>query len=417
MHRFAHLADIHIGAFRQPVLQNLLLDAFNRAMDLCLEKRVDFIVISGDLFDSNIPDMGLLNSAVRKMGEVKESGIPFYVIYGSHDFSPTQTSIIDILESANLFTKVTEGEVHDGRLHLEFTTDERTGAKLCGISGRRRGIEREYYEILERESLERENGFKIFVLHGAISEYKSRELADAESISVSKLPRGFAYYAGGHLHERLLINEHGYNLAYPGTLFGTDFTDLERSAKGQERGFFLVSFSDKVEGVEFVPISVCGYDMRQYDASGKNSVAVQNELSDIVQSIEPEGKVVLLKVAGEMSGGKTSDVDFQQFKRVLKEKGALEVLPNYHKLTSKEYASIKVAGEDIHEIEGRLFRENIGRVKVSDPRLRGEEGVKLSRDVLRVLEQGKPENEGKASYEGRIRGATIEALGIREDFK
>jgi hypothetical protein len=56
-------------------------------------------------------------------------------------------------------------------------------------------------------------------------------------------------------------------------------------------------------------------------------------------------------------------------------------------------------------------------VKVSDPRLRGEAGVKLSRDVLRVLEQGKPENEGKASYEGRIRGEAVEALGIKEDFR
>jgi exonuclease SbcD len=144
MYRFAHLADIHIGAFRQPVLQNLIIDAFNKAMDICLERQVDFIIISGDLFDSNIPDMSLLNSAVKKMGEVRDKGIPFYVIYGSHDFSPTQTSIIDILQSANLFTKVTEGKMEEGKLKLEFTTDERTKAKLCGISGRRRGIEREY---------------------------------------------------------------------------------------------------------------------------------------------------------------------------------------------------------------------------------------------------------------------------------
>jgi exonuclease SbcD len=255
------------------------------------------------------------------------------------------------------------------------------------------------------------------VLHGALSEYKSKDLVDAESMSVSNLPRGFAYYAGGHIHEKLLTSEHGYNVAYPGTLFGTDFTDLERSAKGQERGFFLVDFSDKVESVEFVPISVCGYDLREHNANGKNSVTVQNDLSTIVQSIEPEGKIILLKVAGEMSGGKTSDVDFQQFKRLLKERGALEVLPNYHRLSSKEYTPFEVTGEDIHEIEERLFKENIGTVKVSDPKLKGEPGIKLSQDVLRVLEQGRPENEGKTSYEGRITSETIEALGIKEDFR
>src|SRR5712692_10192248 len=172
MYSFAHLSDVHVGAFRQPVLQNLVIDAFNKAMDLCLQRKVDFIIISGDLFDSNIPDMGLLNPAVKKMGEVKDKGIQFYVVYGSHDFSPTQTSIVDILESAGLFRKVTEGKEADGKLELEFQIDGRTGTKLCGISGRRRGIERRYFEILDREKLEREEGFKVFIFHGAVTEYK-----------------------------------------------------------------------------------------------------------------------------------------------------------------------------------------------------------------------------------------------------
>src|SRR3989449_5664940 len=157
MYSFAHLSDIHVGAFRQPVLQNLVLEAFNKAMDVCMKRNVDFVVVSGDLFDSNIPDMALVNSAVKKMREVNERGIQFYVIYGSHDFSPTQTSIVDILESAGLFTKVTKGKTEeDGKLRLEFTTDERTKAKICGISGRRLGIQKEFFEILDRGSLEME---------------------------------------------------------------------------------------------------------------------------------------------------------------------------------------------------------------------------------------------------------------------
>ena len=96
MHSFAHLSDIHIGAFRQPALQNLVLKAFDDALDICVERGVDFVIVSGDLFDSNIPDMGLVNGAVRKIREVKDKGIQFYIVYGSHDFSPTQTSIVDI---------------------------------------------------------------------------------------------------------------------------------------------------------------------------------------------------------------------------------------------------------------------------------------------------------------------------------
>ena len=417
MPSFAHLSDIHVGAFRQPSLQRLVLDAFVSALDICLEKQVDFVVVSGDLFDSNIPDMGLVNAAVKKMREVREKGIPFYVIYGSHDFSPTQTSIVDILESAGLFVKTTKGRMEDGKLELEFTTDERTGAKLCGISGRRRGIEREYYEILDRENLEREPGFKIFILHGALTEYKPKHLAQADSLPLSLLPRGFAYYAGGHLHERLEESEHGYPIAYPGALFGADYSDLERTAKGLERGFFLVNFEGKLESTEFVPISVCQFEMREYDAEGKNSVKVQNELLEIAKNAEANGKVFLFKITGEMSGGKTTDIDFQQLKRILKDSGAAEVLLNYQQLASKEYTGVRVAGEDIKEIEDSLFKENIGTFSVSNPKLKGQPGIKLSHDVLGIWKQPKAENEVKTSYDQRITSETIDTMGLEKEFE
>jgi len=414
---FAHLSDVHIGAFRHPVLQDLALGSFTRAMDICVERAVDFIVVSGDLFDSNIPDMALANAAVKKIREITERGISFYVVYGSHDFSPTQTSIVDLIESAGLFKKVTKGKVVDGRLQLEFQTDKRTKAKLCGISGRRLGIEKEYYDILDRACLEKEDGFKIFVMHGAVSEYKPKYAPESESIPLSSLPKNFAYYAGGHVHEKLLTREHGYHLAYPGTPFGADYRDLETTAKGQERGFFIVNFSTKVEKIEFVPLSVCGYELIEYDADGKTAAKVQDDLLKLAAAGDRMGeRLILLRVAGQMSGGKTSEIDFQRVRKMLRDSGALEVLLNYQKLTSKEYSAVRVAamGEEVHRIEERLFRENIGTVKVSNPKLKGDSGVRISRDLLAVLKQAKKENETKGSHQTRITGAAAEMLGLKE---
>jgi len=61
MYKFAHIADCHLGANREPVLQKLELAAFKNTFDKCVEKKVDFIIISGDLFHVNIPDMGVVN--------------------------------------------------------------------------------------------------------------------------------------------------------------------------------------------------------------------------------------------------------------------------------------------------------------------------------------------------------------------
>jgi len=415
MYKFAHLSDIHVGAFRHPTLQNLLLEAFNKALEICIERKVDFIVVSGELFDSNIPDMALANQAVRKMRELRDEGICVYVVYGSHDFSPTQASIVDLLESAGLFYKVTKGEVADGKLRLKFITDKKTGAKLVGISGRKSGIEKEYFEILDKYDLEKEQGFKIFVFHGAVTEYKPALISEAESFPISNLPKGFQYYAAGHIHDRTEGKLLGYDyIQYPGTLFAGDYRDLEENASGKERGFFLVSFDDKVRDVEFVKVSVCDYALVQYDATDKNAVKVQQELLEQAKRLDAKDKVVLLKVKGELSGGKTSDIDFMSIRKIIEEKGALHISINHFGLRSREYADIKVGGEDIHEVERKLFKENIGTVKISQPKLKGDAGVQLSLELLGALRQEPKLNELKKDYETRMIRSGAEALKLKE---
>ena len=88
MPKFAHMSDIHIGAFRQPELRKLVLDAFAEAIDRCISEKVSFVILAGDIFDSNIPDLASVRRAAEKMREAIDSGIRFYANYGSHDFSP-----------------------------------------------------------------------------------------------------------------------------------------------------------------------------------------------------------------------------------------------------------------------------------------------------------------------------------------
>src|ERR1035437_9259690 len=95
--RFAHMSDIHLGAHREPALRDIERRCFAEAMDMCIKEDVDFLLISGDLFHVGIPDLGVVNDAVRKMRELREARIPIYAIYGSHDYTPTGTSVIDIL--------------------------------------------------------------------------------------------------------------------------------------------------------------------------------------------------------------------------------------------------------------------------------------------------------------------------------
>jgi hypothetical protein len=415
MYKFAHIADCHLGAFRDPVLRELSLKAFQKALNLCIEEQVDFIIISGDLFNSNIPDMGIVNQAVITMKEIRDKGIYIYVIYGSHDFSPNETSIVDILSSAGLFQKIVKGEVADGKLKLKFFKDQKTEAKLVGISGRTLGLEKEYYEILDRESLEKEKGFKIFAFHTALDELKPAFLAQMESIPVSNLPKGFDYYAGGHVHVKMEKKLQGYGtIRYPGTLFGYSFRDLEQNADGEKQGFFIVSFNHMVKDVHFVETKVCEYLKFEYDVSNKNSTKAKEELVDKVKKLSVKGKLVLLKVSGELSGGKTSDIDFTQLKEILLQNGAIYANINRNALSSKEYSGIRVEGKDVHEIEINLLRENIGNVKVKEPKLKGEKGTNLAVNLLNVLIQDKKTTEERKDYVERMMVMSLKTLGLTE---
>jgi hypothetical protein len=416
MFKFAHFADCHIGANRGSVLEKLELAAFSKAMDICMQERVDFVLIAGDLFHANLPDMYVANEAVKKMKEVRDAGIPIYVIYGSHDYSPNGTSIIDILDSTGLIMKVVKGEDVDGKLRLGVFTDLKTGAKLVGISGRKAGLERNYFEMLDREFLEKEEGFKVFAFHSAVSELKPEFLAQMESIPVSLLPKGFDYYASGHVHRRTESGFAGYErVVFPGALFGGYSRDLEDSAKGEKRGFYLVSFDEKVEEVKFMEVSVCDFEYFEYDVSDKNSVQAKKDLLDKLSRIEAENKIAVVKIKGELSGGKTSDISSSEIRDLLKENGALDVIINRYGLSSRDYSSVRAMGEDIPTIENRLLRENIGAVKVSLEELKADKGAKLAQDLLKVLRQEQKLNETKKGYMERIQKHALNTLGLGDE--
>lgn len=413
MFKFAHIADCHIGANRAPVLETLELAAFSKAMEICLQEKVDFVLISGDLFHANLPDMHVANEAVKKLRQVKDAGIPIYVIYGSHDYSPNDTSIIDILESTGLIKKIVKGEDVDGKLRLGVFTDPKTKAKLVGISGRKAGLEKNYYEILDREYLENQQGFKIFAFHSAISELKPEFLAQMESIPVSLLPKDFDYYASGHVHRRTESGFAGHErIVFPGALFAGYSRDLEDSARGEKRGFYIVSFDDKVEDVRFVEVPVCEFEYFEYDVSDKNVLQAKKEMLEKLGKISAENKVVIVKIRGELSGGKTSEISSSEIRDLLKDNAALDVIINRYGLTSKDYAAIKVAGEDSSAIETRLLRENIGAVKVSVEELKDAKGAKLAEDMLKILRQGQKVNEAKKDYEEHVQKDAWDLLGL-----
>ncbi|MEX2191965.1 MAG: DNA repair exonuclease [Nitrosarchaeum sp.] len=415
--RFAHLSDIHLGFQKHEALQKIEQDVFEKIFDQCIERKVDFILIPGDLFHVNIPEMRVQKFAFAKFRQIYDAGIPVYVVYGSHDFSPVSNSVIDLLAAVGYITKVTKViESDNGKIVLDFLIDKKTGVKIAGLSGLKVGKDREYYEKLDRDSLEAESGFKIFLFHGGISEMKTESGMDGDNMPLSLLPRNFDYYAGGHMHKfnAQRFDDHP-NVVYPGTPFAGYHSDLEDNAKGQKRGFVLVEFEEKINNIEFVVVANTSYKVIEVNAENRIAESVNKELLDKIRDIDPAKQVIIIKVQGEMTKGKTADVDISAIRDELNQKGALVVNINKNQLTSKEYAITEAKGANKEEIETNVFSENIGQLRFEQKNLIGEQGVQLAKKLLAGLVHQKLENEKIADYNSRIKENAFGILGLDSD--
>jgi DNA repair protein SbcD/Mre11 len=418
LYKFAHISDIHLGAYRDPIIRELEKQVLDETVKKCIDLSVDFVLISGDIFHVSIPDLSVVNDSIRILRKLQEAKIPIYAIYGSHDYTPNGISIIDILESAGILTNVMKARIDDeGFVVLDFFIDPKTGTKLTGISARRIGLESQFYEKLDKKRLEYEKGFKIFAFHSGITELKPAFLSDMETVPISNFPKGFDYYAGGHIHKTDDFQLPGYpRIVFPGPLFTGYGKDIEETARGVKRGFYVVSFDDKVRHAEFVPVKGFDGEFFEYDATGKNSQQAMREISQKLDKIEANGKVVIVRLKGELSGGKTSDIDLMELRRKLTSRGALYVQFNRFSLTTKEYEGNRVTGEDVPTIEANLFRENIGTVKVTQPNLKGKEGAESAVELLRNLRQQQKVGETKTDYGKRVVSSGVHTLKLEEEF-
>ena len=412
MYKFAHITDCHLGSWRNPKLRDLNLQAFEKAILISIKEQVDFILITGDFFDVNIPQLAPVKKAVEILKRARDSGIPIYMIYGSHDFNTANISMIDILHSAELFIKPTEFQFNSDSVVLKFFVDKKTGAKITGISGRKVGLDKEIYEKLDKKKLESEVGFKIFLLHKGIQEILPLNMRFRDSLPISLVPKGFDYYGGGHIHKRVEKKIDNSIIIYPGPLFGSTFQDLEETAKGEKRGFYIISFDKQIFECKFIEIKVAEVLYKEIFSQKWSSEKLKDEITKNISELEVKNKIVLIKVKGKLFG-KRSNIDFGKFGLDISKRGAILSFININNLSTDEARSIVMQSSNKFDIEREIFHESIKNfqtestlsIKVKNQinsKLTGKPGEDISISLLDTLRNEKLENENTSTYDDRI---------------
>ncbi len=342
MVRFAHISDVHLGGWKQEPMQELNSLAFRIAIETCISKKPDFVLIAGDLFDSAYPGIEILKGTFAEFKKLKESGIPCFIIAGSHDYSVSGKTFLDVLEKAGFCKNVSNFEEKEEKIIIEPVIHK--GVALYGYPGKKSGLE---ITDLKKIKLNDAPGmFKIFALHTTID--KAKGTLPIEAIETNSLPHA-DYYALGHLH----IDFQYENFIYPGPLFPNNFQELEDLGNG---GFYIVDTEEAnpLKRIEIKTKEVASFDIKLKDAIGATEKIISEvEKKDILD------KIVLLRVSGELENGKNSDIKFSMIEEFAKSKGAYFVLKNTHGLKTKEVeleAEIKDS-ENIEEETIKIYSE------------------------------------------------------------
>lgn len=270
MVRLIHTADLHLdSAFSsrfskeeaEERKQNLLM-AWNRLLSYGIEKKVQAVLIAGDLFDSAVVSrstMEIFLSSIRRNPDIS-----FFYLRGNHDTENTFRFQENLPKNLFLFSK-------GGKKY-------RLNEKLI-LAGK------EYYGSTERNKDGfpgqsfwdfKEEDCNLFMLHGELTESDIRyplepasgigvrneegaeqdrnaenEVQDNAGISLKALSRYPVHYlALGHIHKRGEGQFGSIRYAYPGCLQGRGFDE-----EG-EKGFFYLEVNEETKEIqtEFIPI-------------------------------------------------------------------------------------------------------------------------------------------------------------------
>lgn len=394
--KFIHMADCHIGRWRESKLVGLSIKGFGKVVRIAIKERIGFVLISGDLFDTALPNIELIKLVASELSKLKEEDIPVYIIPGSHDFSPSGKTMLDVLEKAGLVENVMKFSGNK----LKFTED-RTGVKITGILGRKGGLEIQDYKRLEKKDLEEENGFKIFMFHSLLKELRPKDMQMIDGGDLSLLPKKFNYYAGGHPHFVYNKLHEGYGLiAYPGPLFPNNFLELEKLKNG---GFFLVDVRGDDLDVEYRPLIFYEVVNLKVSVNGLDAERAEKKIIDEIEG-DYTDKIVTLRIFGELDTGKPSDINFRRIMKYLD--SSFVALRNTSDLSTKEFEDMKVETGDVSEIENRIIEAHLNQLKTFDI-----DNKKLN-DLINVLSVEKNEGETNIEFESRISRDVVSLLNI-----
>jgi len=391
--KFAHIADIHLGGWRQQEMQALNLQAFQQVVNTCIAEKIKFIIFAGDLFDTALPSIDTLKEAMSEFKKLNDNGIKCYLVSGSHDYSATGKTFLDVIERAGFCKNISCIEEKENEICVNVLEEE--NLILVGIPGKKASAEISYFKRLKIMGNLESSKLKIFVFHSTLTEAKPSGLDFVDSIDLANLPDGFDYYAAGHLHLVFDENKGQASIVYPGPVFPNNIEELEKLESGSF--YLLEAEGNKITKKEKKDVKIKDKIVLEVNVDSLSSEHANTKILSEINNLTLTDKILLLKVKGCLSSGKTSDIDWKKISEKVQEAKAYILLKSASGLTTQEMKlEIKTELTNIDEIEKEFIR------KYKEQNEQFNDFFSLIQPLFNALELEKIESEKKENFESRV---------------
>ena len=371
--KFIHMGDCHLGGWKQPELMALNLESFYYVINFAIKEKADFVLVAGDLFDSPYPPIEIIKEAFDGFRKLKDANIPVFLIAGSHDYSASGKTFLDVLEKGGLCKNVFSYEERNGKILLQPTIYKNVA--IYGYPGKKSGLE---VPEIEKIKLQDAPGlFRILMLHTSIRDAVGT--LPIPAVDQNTLPK-VDYTALAHLHIKYNKN----NRVYCGPTFPNNSEELEELKGGS---FYLVDTSGKAERKEIKLRDVEIFNIEINNAHSASEIII-NQLKE--KSLK--GRIIILKLKGLIEVGKPSEINFKEIEDYAKSQEAYVVLKSTSRLNAyQSEIKLEAASEDMEdEIIKKYTEEN------------QNEFSQLIEPLMHALHLEKKDDEKSKTFEDRL---------------
>lgn len=273
--KFIHLADVHFDvpfstiSDRADLGQERRLEqraAFKKVIDFIKDNKIDYLFISGDLYEQEYIRKSTIIYINDLFKEIKDTKI--YIAPGNHDpyIKESYYNNFEWSDNVKIFTANVENVENDD-------------ANIYGYGFNNYKMNLDQLNDIRIKDI---NKINILITHGMIIEGKEIK-GDYNPINLRELKsKGFDYVALGHIHKR---SEY-----YPGSLISMGFDETG------EHGFIYGEIKNKKLTTKFIKADSREFKKMDFDVS---NIYSEDELIEKLNSIDTENNLYEINLIGQ----------------------------------------------------------------------------------------------------------------------